>query len=178
MQIKEVRIDMQGVISQTLSQKPRWISIITDFLLTGMVIGPLVAPFLAASALFPLPIIADIIYFMGNHVCPQPDMGIMLASPFIMAVCMRCYGTVTGLLITRILYAATNGKGSYWLHQYGWNGVAIAIVLMMAYHFELAIQLLGWWNFNNYLVTPFGLITGLAWGLFTMPIFHAESQDI
>jgi hypothetical protein len=42
----------------------------------------------------------------------------------------------------------------------------------MAYPFELAIQLLGWWNFNNYLVTPFGFITGLAWGLFTMPIFH------
>jgi uncharacterized membrane protein len=169
---------MQGVISQTITKKPsgklRWVSIIADFLLTGMVFGPLIAPFLAASGFLVLPMIADIIYFMGDHVCPQPDMGVMLAPPFIMAVCMRCYGTVTGLLITRILYAVTKGKGFYWLNQYSWNGVAIAAVLMMAYPFELAVQVLGWWDFNNYLVTPFGLITGLAWGLFTMPIFHAE----
>jgi uncharacterized membrane protein len=182
MRINEVEIGIPGVISPTLSQKStkklRWVSIITDFLLTGMVVGPLVAPFLAASGLPLLPIIADIIYFMGNHVCPQPDMGIMLASPFIMAVCMRCYGTVLGLLTTRILYVTTQGKGFYWLNQYGWNGVAIAIVFMMAYPFELATQVLDWWNFNNYLVTPFGLITGLAWGLFTMPIFHGEIKDI
>jgi uncharacterized membrane protein len=152
-----------------------WVSFIADFLLVGMVFGPPIAPFLAASDVPLLGIIADIIYFMGNHVCPQPDMGLDLASPFIMAVCMRCYGTVTGLLVTRLLYAATGGKGFYWLSQYGWNGVALATVLMMAYPLELAAQVFGLWDFNNYLVTPFGLITGLAWGLFTMPIFH-ESQ--
>ncbi|MEH1946905.1 MAG: DUF2085 domain-containing protein, partial [Nostoc sp.] len=106
------------------------------------------------------------------HVCPQPDMGLDLAPPFIMAVCMRCYGTVTGLLITRLLYGVTGGKGFYWLNQYGWSGAALASVLMMAYPLELAAQVFGWWSFNNYLVTPFGLITGLAWGLFTMPILH------
>jgi uncharacterized membrane protein len=162
---------MQGVIFKSGLQV-RWVSIIADFLLTGMVIGPLVAPFLAASGLPLLPVVANIIYFMGNIVCPQPDMGMMLASPFSMAVCMRCYGTVTGLFLTRILYAVTDGKGFYWLSQYGWNGVAIAAIFMMAYPVELAAQVLGWWNFNNYLVTPFGLVTGLAWGLFTMPIFH------
>lgn len=164
---------MQGVIFKTPSQI-RWSSIITDFLLSGMVIGPLVAPFLAASGLPMLPIIANIIYFMGFHVCPQPNMGLELAPPFIMAVCMRCYGTVTGLLLTRILYAFNSGKEFYWLKQYGWNGVAIAVVLMMAYPLELAVQVLGYWDFNNYLVAPFGLVTGLAWGLFTMPIFHKK----
>ncbi|WP_088241906.1 DUF2085 domain-containing protein [Calothrix rhizosoleniae] len=149
-----------------------WSSFIADFLLTGMVIGPVVAPFLAASGLPILPIIADIIYFMGIHVCPQPTMGVELAPPFIMAVCMRCYGTVTGLLITRLLYAVTSGKGFYWLSQYNWSGVAIASVLMMAYPLELAAQVFGIWSFHNYLVIPFGLVTGLAWGLFTMPILH------
>ncbi|MEA5580544.1 DUF2085 domain-containing protein [Nodularia harveyana UHCC-0300] len=152
-----------------------WVSFIADFLLVGMVFGPPVAPFLAASDVSLLGIIADIIYFMGNHVCPQPDMGLDLAPPFIMAVCMRCYGTVTGLLFTRLLYGVTGGQGFYWLSQYGWNGAALASVLMMAYPLELAAQIFGLWDFNNYLVTPFGLITGLAWGLFTMPIFH-ESQ--
>ena len=149
-----------------------WVSLIADFLLVGMVFGPPIAPFLAASGVSLLPGIADIIYFMGNHVCPQPNMGLDLAPPFIMAVCMRCYGTVTGLLITRLLYGLTGGKGFYWLSQYGLSGVAIASVLMMAYPLELAAQIFGLWSFNNYLVTPFGLITGLAWGLFTMPIFH------
>ncbi|NET74263.1 MAG: DUF2085 domain-containing protein, partial [Sphaerospermopsis sp. SIO1G2] len=88
-------------------KKNNWVSFFADFLLTGMVFGPPIAPFLAASGIFLLPGIADIIYFMGNHVCPQPTMGLELAPPHIMAVCMRCYGTVTGLLITRILYLLT-----------------------------------------------------------------------
>ncbi|BAZ52120.1 hypothetical protein NIES4103_47790 [Nostoc sp. NIES-4103] len=149
-----------------------WASLIADFLLVGMVFGPPVAPFLAASGVSLLNGIADIIYFMGNHVCPQPNMGLDLAPPFLMAVCMRCYGTVTGLLMTRLLYGVTGGKGFYWLSQYGMNGVALASVLMMAYPLELAAQVFGLWSFNNYIVTPFGLITGLAWGLFMMPFLH------
>ncbi len=162
---------MQGVIFRKNFQV-HWVSFIGDFLLAGMVVGPVVAPFLAASEFFILPIIAQIIYFMGVHVCPQPDMGVELASPHIMAVCMRCYGTVTGLLITRLLYQFTKGKGFYWLHQYGWGGVIFTSLLMMAYPLELAAEVFGLWGFNNYLVTPFGLITGLAWGLLTMPILH------
>ncbi|MEH2069101.1 MAG: DUF2085 domain-containing protein [Nostoc sp.] len=149
-----------------------WVSLIADIMLAGMVVGPVTAPFLAASGVSLLGGIANIIYFMGNHVCPQPTMGLDLAYPYIMAVCMRCYGTVIGLLITRLLYGVTGNKGFYWLSQYGWNGAALASVLMMAYPLELAAQILGLWSFNNYLVTPFGLITGLAWGLFTMPILH------
>ncbi len=162
---------MEGVVFKRELQI-RWVSVIADILLAGMVVGPLAAPFLGASGLLMLPLIADIIYFMGKHVCPQPDMGVALASPLIVAVCMRCYGTVIGLLMTRLLYGGTCGKGFYWLTQYGWGGAAFSSVLMMAYPLELAGQVLGWWSFNNYVVTPFGLITGLGWGLFTMPILH------
>ncbi|PLZ20871.1 DUF2085 domain-containing protein, partial [Fischerella thermalis] len=112
---------MQGVAFGR-SFRINWVSFIADFLLLGMVVGPLAAPFLAASGLLILPGIAEIIYFMGRHVCPQPEMGMMLASPFLMAVCMRCYGTVTGLLLTRLLLGVTGGQGFYWLHQYGWSG--------------------------------------------------------
>lgn len=154
-----------------------WVSITADIILAGMVVGPPVAPFLAASRMFVLPGIAEIIYFLGNHVCPQPDMGLDLSPPLIMAVCMRCYGTVTGLLITRLLYGLTGGRGFYWLSQYGWSGATLTSVLMMAYPVELAAEIFGLWSFNNYLVTPFGLITGLAWGLFTMPILHSWRQE-
>ena len=145
---------------------------VTDFLLVGMVVGPLMAPFLAASGWFLLPGIAGIIYFMGGHVCPQPDMGVELASPFVMAVCMRCYGTVSGLLVTRLLFAVTGGRGGFWLTRYGWLGAAISSLLMMAYPLELGAEVLGWWGFNNYVVSVFGLVTGLGWGLFSMPILH------
>ncbi|RCJ21357.1 DUF2085 domain-containing protein [Nostoc minutum NIES-26] len=165
---------MQLQVPKTLN----WVSFIADFLLVGMVFGPPVAPFLAASGMSLLPSIADIIYFMGNHVCPQPEMGLDLAPPFIMAVCMRCYGTVTGLLITRLLYGVTGGKGFYWLSHYGQSGAALASVLMMAYPLELAAQVFGLWDFNNYVVAPFGLITGLAWGLFMMPILHDKQRRI
>lgn len=164
---------MEGIVFKR-QLSVNWVSFIADFLLVGMVIGPLAAPFLAASG---LSLIADIIYFMGHHVCPQPEMGVALAPPFILAVCMRCYGTVTGLLMTRLLYGATGGKGFYWLHQYGWSGAALASVLMMAYPLELAAQVFGLWSFNNYIVTPFGLVTGLAWGLFTMPILHGHEIE-
>lgn len=150
------------------------VSLIADFLLTGMVVGPLVAPWIAASGLPILPDIAEIIYFMGKHVCPQPSMGLALAPPHIMAVCMRCYGTVMGLLMTRWLYAVTKGKGFYWLSQYGLPGASLAGILMMAYPLELAAQVLGWWSFHNYLAIPFGLITGVAWGLFAMPFLHGQ----
>ncbi|MDH6087830.1 DUF2085 domain-containing protein [Umezakia ovalisporum] len=149
-----------------------WVGWFADFLLMGMVFGPPMAPFLAASDVTLLGKVADIIYFMGNHVCPQPNMGLNLVTPFIMAVCMRCYGTVMGLLITRLLYGLSSGKGFYWLSQYGWNGAAVASVFMMAYPLELAAQVFDLWIFNNYVVTLFGLITGLGWGLFTMPILH------
>jgi uncharacterized membrane protein len=162
---------MQMVVLSRFLQV-NWVSLFADFLLAGMVFGPPIAPFLAASGVFLLPGIADMIYFMGDHVCPQPTLGLELSPPFSMAVCMRCYGTVTGLLITRILYELTGRKGIFWLGQYGWDGVAFASVLMMAYPLELAAQVFGLWDFNNYIVTPFGLITGLAWGLFTMPILH------
>ncbi|MEC4816477.1 MAG: DUF2085 domain-containing protein [Scytonema sp. PMC 1069.18] len=162
---------MEGAVYKRQLQI-NWVSLTADVLLAGMVVGPVVAPFLAVSGFPLLPQIADIIYFMGHHVCPQPDMGVALVPPHIMAVCMRCYGTVTGLLITRLLYGFTRGRGFYWLSQYGWSGVSIAIVLMMAYPLELAAQVLGWWDFHNYVVTPFGFITGFAWGLCTMPILY------
>lgn len=169
---------LQGITFKKQIKTVNWVSFIADFILSGMVIGPLAAPFLAASGVPNLPIIADIIYFMGHHLCPQPEMGVGLKPPFIMAVCMRCYGTVAGLFFTRLQHSVTDGKGFYWLHQYGWSGAALASILMMAYPLELAAEFFGWWSFNNYVVWLFGLITGLAWGLFTMPILHASRKPV
>lgn len=168
-----------------VSRKPRsswngrwngqWTSWTADFLLTGMVVGPLVAPFLAGSGLPGLPIIADIIYFMGRHVCPQPDLGLALSPPWIMAVCMRCYGTILGLLGTRLLFSINKGKGFYWLHQYGWSGAIAASGLMMAYGFEYGAQMFAGWQIDQGVMTLFGLVTGIGWGLLTMPILHGAT---
>ena len=166
-----------SILQQNLTQKKiSPVSFFADLLLAGMVLGPSLAPFLAASNVFVLQIISNIIYFIGDHVCPQPETGLELAPPYIMTVCMRCYGTVTGLLITRVLYGLTQGKGVFWLHQYGWMGASVATILMTAYPWELAAEVFGLWEFNNYVVTPFGLVTGLAWGLFAMPLLHSSKR--
>jgi Predicted membrane protein (DUF2085) len=166
---------MHDRVNQLIAWQPRNpVSFGADFLLSGMVVGPLVAPFLATSHVLMLPIVADIIYFMGQHVCPQPEMGITLSPPFIMAVCMRCYGTVMGLFFTRMLYVLNPGKAFYWLHQYGWPGTFGTALLMMAYPIELALQTIGLWPYENWIVTLFGAITGLAWGLHAMPILHGS----
>ena len=166
---------MQNTVSLLRGQfakKAPWRGVLADIFLAGLVSGPLAAPFLAASSLPILPQIADIIYFMGVHVCPQPDMGLVLAPPHIMAVCMRCYGTVMGVLTTRLLYQADGGKAAYWLNKYGVWGFLLTIILCLFYPAELAAQWQGWWPYNNVVVTVFGLVSGLGLGAYIMPLIH------
>jgi uncharacterized membrane protein len=154
-------------------------SIWADIVLVALVGGPLAAPFLASTSLPLLApllhLIADIIYTMGNYVCPQPEMGLMLSTPHMMAVCMRCYGTLMGLVAMRWLVDRTQGKGAYWLNQYGIAGGLIAIAFCLAYPAELWAQYLGWWDYNNVAVTLFGLVSGLGLGAYIMPLLHKKT---
>ena len=154
-----------------------WRSFWADFVLVGLVSGPLAAPFLAAAPLPILPQIAAIIYFMGNHVCPQPEMGLALWPPHLMAVCMRCYGTLMGLILTRYLVTKHQAQEKYWLHQYGLAGFGLCILLCLVYPFELYAQVWGWWTYNNIVVTLFGLISGLGLGAYIMPLLHRSSAN-
>ncbi|MCU0525057.1 MAG: DUF2085 domain-containing protein [Elainella sp. Prado103] len=146
--------------------------VIADVLLGALLIGPVMAPFLAAIGWFPMGFIAQIIYWMGDHVCPQPEMGLMLMPPHLMSVCMRCYGVLLAVLFTRLLYQFDRGAGFYWLHQYRFIGATIASILTFAYPIEMIIELLGGWSYNNYIVTFFGALTGLGMGLFLVPVLY------
>ena len=152
-------------------QRP-WKSIVADVFLAGLVSGPIAAPFLAATSLPLLPQIADIIYFMGAHVCPQPEMALTLWPPHLMAVCMRCFGTLSGLMFTRYLVARNGGNAPYWLHQYGIVGLVLTVLLCLVYPFELYAQYWEWWDYSNPVVTLFGLISGLGLGAYIMPLLH------
>lgn len=154
-------------------KQPRpWRSIIADVILVGLVSGPLAAPFLASTGLPILPQIASIIYFMGDHVCPQPEMGLAFMPPFLMAVCMRCFGTLMGLVTMRYLFLVNQGQASYWLNRYGLPGLILTIGLCLVYPFELYAQSWGWWEYNNFIVTIFGLVSGLGLGAYIMPPLH------
>ncbi len=161
-----------------LTQQKQWRSVLADVVLAAMVLGPPAAPFLAASGLPLLPLIAQIIYMMGLHVCPQPDMSVMLAPPWLMAVCMRCYGTVLALLATRLLYMLDGGKGRYWLGHYGWRGLLLSVVMMLFYPAELLAQNWGLWGYSNAVVFPFGWVAGLGLGLLIMPWLHSSSRQV
>jgi Predicted membrane protein (DUF2085) len=164
--------------SNSRPQRSFW----ADLVLVALMGGPLAAPFLAsvsASVSVPLlspllHLIAEIIYTMGRYVCPQPDMGLTLAPPHLMAVCMRCYGTLMGLVVMRWLVGRTHGKGPYWLNQYGGFGLSIASAFCLAYPAELWAQYWGWWGYNNGVVTLFGLVSGLGLGAYIMPFLHTK----
>jgi len=147
-------------------------SLLADGVLIGLVSGPLAAPFLRASGWFPLTTIADIIYTMGEAVCPQPEMGIVLVGSYQMAVCMRCYGTVAGLVVMRWLYHRDQGHSRYWLERYGLWGFALTFMICMTYPLELALQKNAWWGMNHWVMTGFGLIAGLGLGAYIMPPLH------
>ncbi|WP_404785604.1 DUF2085 domain-containing protein [Altericista sp. CCNU0014] len=158
-------------IKKTAPQRPRK-SAIADLVLIALVGGPLAAPFLASTSLPLLPLIANIIYFMGDRVCPQPEMGLALSPPHIMAVCMRCYGTLLGLVAMRWLIGRSSGREAYWLNQYGIAGFCLTVLLCLAYPAELWAQSWGWWGYDNAIVTGFGWIAGLGLGAYIMPLLH------
>lgn len=161
-------------LDQAVLNRP-WKSLVADIILAGLVSGPVAAPFLAASGLPLLPLIADIIYFMGVHVCPQPEMGLSLMPMHLMAVCMRCYGTLMGVVAMRWLFSRNQGRSAYWLHQYGWLGFALTILLCLVYPAELYAQYWGWWDYSNWVVFPFGLVSGLGLGAYIMPLLHQKT---
>ena len=160
----------------SINQSIHWQKLISDIALIALLSGPVAAPFLATLGIFPLGTIANIIYFMGGHVCPQTEMGLMLSSPHLMAVCMRCYGLLLALLTTRLLYASNQGRGFYWLHQYRFTGAAIATILTFAYPVEMIAQILNLWEYNNIVVTIFGYLTGLGIGLFMVPVIYRQKN--
>ena len=158
------------------TNKPiNWRGLFSDIILIALLSGPIGAPFLAQLGIFPFNIIAQIIYFMGGAVCPQPDMGLMVASPHLMAVCMRCYGLLLALLTTRLVYTQNRGNAWYWLSQYRYKGAAIATFLTCFYLAEMLFQAFGFWQYNNWIVTVFGYVAGLGIGLFFVPVIYRNS---
>ncbi len=158
-------------LSARLARPIHWRALIADVVLAGMILGPLAAPFLQAWELLVPRTVAGVIYTMGTFVCPQPSRGVPLYDGYIMAVCMRCYGTVLGLLLTRLLYAA-GGAGRLWLPQYGLRSLPIFAVMIFTYAAEFAGEVVGLWQFDNLVVTIAGLVTGLGLGLMFHPVLQ------
>ena len=150
----------------------QWRGLAADAVLVALLIGPLVAPFLLSWGWFVPRTIAGVVYTMGAYVCPQPTRGLALYDAQIMAVCMRCYGTLLGLLATRLFYAADGGAARAWLPRYGLRALPVFAALIFAYPAELAGQVAGLWRFDNVGVTVAGLITGMGLGLMFHPILQ------
>jgi hypothetical protein len=155
----------------------RWRGVVADIVLVGLLSGPLMAPFLYAWGVWAPQAVSGVIYTMGTFVCPQPARAVALYDGNLMAVCMRCYATVLGLLITRLWYAADGATGRLWLPQYGRRALPIFAVLIFAYAAELAGEVAGLWSFDNAGVTVAGLITGLGLGLMFHPFLQASGAS-
>jgi uncharacterized membrane protein len=158
-----------------ISRPIHWRGPIADVALAGLLLGPLAAPFLQAWGLLAPRTVSGAIYTMGMFVCPQPAQGLALYDRQIMAICMRCYGTVLGLLLTRLLYAADAGAGRGWLPRYRLRALPIFAALSFTYVAEFAGQVAGLWGFNNLVVMAAGLITGAGLGLMFHPILQGRA---
>ena len=161
-------------ISTRLTRPMHWRALIADVVLGGMILGPLAAPFLYAWGLLVPRTVGGIIYTMGSYVCPQPSLAVPLYHNNLMAVCMRCYGTVLGLLATRLWYVADGGAGRLWLPKYGLRALPIFALLIFTYAAEFAGQVAGLWGFDNTVTTIAGLITGVGLGLMFHPVLQAR----
>jgi uncharacterized membrane protein len=166
-------------ISARLARPLNWRSLIADIVLAGLLLGPLAAPLLWAWGLLIPREVSGIIYTMGTFVCPQPAQAVALYDGNLMAVCMRCYATVLGLLLTRLWYAAerrgilANGRlSSFWLPRHGPRALPIFATMIFAYPAEFAGQVVGLWRFDSAVVTIAGLITGVGLGLMFHPVLH------
>lgn len=164
-------------LSTRLVRPIHWRALAADAVLAALLLGPLAAPFLYAWGLLVPRTVSGIIYTMGSFVCPQPARGLPLYDGYIMAVCMRCYGTVLGLLATRLAYAADGGAGRLWLPRYGTRALPVFGLLIFAYAAEFAGQIFGLWGFDNLAVTVAGLITGAGLGLMFHPILQGAPAE-
>jgi uncharacterized membrane protein len=160
-------------ITTRITRPLHWRGLVADAVLIGLLTGPLAAPFLRGWGLMAPLTVSSIIYTMGMFVCPQPGYAVALYDGQLMAVCMRCYGTVLGLLLTRLLYAVDGGGGRLWLARYGKWALPIFAVMIFSYAAEFAGQVAGWWGFNNLVATAAGLVTGAGLGL----MFHPALQS-
>jgi uncharacterized membrane protein len=162
-------------LSAHLARPIRWRALLADAVLAGLLLGPLAAPFLQAWGLWAPRAVSGLIYTMGSFVCPQPAQAVPLAGASLMAVCMRCYATVLGLLLTRLWYASDGGAGRFWLPRYGLRALPLFALLIFAYAAELAGQVAGLWRFDNAIVTVAGLVTGVGLGLMFHPVLQART---
>jgi uncharacterized membrane protein len=164
------------VLATRKSRPIHWRGLAADIVLVGLLLGPLAAPFLHASGLLAPRAVSGIIYTMGAFVCPQPAQSAVLYDGQPLAVCMRCYGTLLGLLLTRMLYTADRGAGRFWLPGYGLRALPIFAALIFAYPAEFAGQIAGLWHFDNLIVTIAGLLTGAGLGLMFHPALQARGS--
>lgn len=155
----------------------RWRGLIADLALAALLIGPAAAPLLAASGLLVPRAVSGLIYAMGSFVCPQPARAVPLYDARIMAVCMRCYGTLLGILATRLLYAHDRGSGRLWLPRHGMAALPIFAALIFSYAAEYAGQVAGLWPFDNLATTIAGLIAGAGLGLMFHPMLQQARSD-
>ena len=164
-------------ISTRLVRPIGWRASLADAVLLGLLLGPLAAPLLQAWGVWAPRAVSGLIYSMGTFVCPQPARAVPLIDGNLMAVCMRCYGTVLGLLLTRLWYAADAGTSRFWLPRYGRRALPVFALLIFVYAAEFSGQVAGLWRFDNTIVTLAGLLTGIGLGLMFHPLLQLHQRD-
>lgn len=144
-------------------KQQRWL----DGLLVLFLIGPPLAPLFLASEIRLFELIAGwIIYPLGLAICPQEQHLLPLAG-HPMAVCLRCYAALGGLVLFR-----------YRLPP-GWRlprlGLLLALTVVALWQLDVWAEYWGWWGWGplGQILTgpPLGVaIGGLLYGRLLPPL--------
>ena len=132
---------------------------IAEFVLFLMLIGPIIAPYFAQIANPLFQAVSQIIFAIGDFICPQPEQTFMYGGmPFM--VCFRCGAGLFGLIIARWLHRP-DGAMRHWsiLARLIFLG---ANLLWLSIDVHLTHQ--GIWAANIPLMITHGVIYGMSVG--------------
>lgn len=139
-------------------------------LLSVLLVGPLLGPVFAWLDGPLLAVVNVPIYWVGAHLCPQPDLAFpVLGHP--MVVCARCWAGVGGLWIVLLIYRAAP-RHPFWTTWRRLPPPARAVLGLLAFGpwiIDLTATAQSWWASGPAFLLLSGLLGGLGAGALLFP---------
>jgi uncharacterized membrane protein len=128
----------------------RWRLVILFFPLAG----PFLAPLFSQIGIWPFGMIAQFVYFLGDTLCPLPDMAITM-NGYSTAVCPLCYGALLGLTAILLSFPFRPRIRHFW-ERIPWQ-------LQL---FVITCSLIPW--LSDYVVNKMGLAFTPDWAMYLL----------
>jgi uncharacterized membrane protein len=148
----------------------RWRLIVLFFPLAG----PFLAPLFSQIGVWPFGMIAQFVYFLGDTLCPMPNMAITINS-YSTAVCPLCYGALVGLTAILLSFPFRLRARQLW-ERIPWQlQLLFMICAVVPWLGDYVVNKLGMAVTPQWEMYLFGLPGGLAVGLLAYVVLGKEA---